>query len=307
MFSVLKVNLKARVVVNLSHGISLKRGSAIAKKLVKERVLRIGYRRKEPSHYVGLISSSLVDSYAMAAMYYPVKYESVWLTGVPRNDFLIQDSAELPSYLRSQIRYIQELKNGRKLIVYAPTFRQTVAVSGASYYRFSGAEIAELKLILKKHNAVLGFRMHYFRNSGNLFNLENFIDNEYIFDLGHDKVSDIASVIREADILISDYSSVFVEAMYRAIPVIGFAYDLEHYRDNQEGLLYDFEMVFPGPVVKTFSEVLRELDKELAAPAQTNSEKYQFSQKFFYNYRDSGNSARVVARVKTALQNLSRN
>ena len=301
LFSVLKVNLKRHFVVNLSHGISLKKINAIANAQVKKRLERVSYRKNEPYFYNGLIASSDVDSYAMASMYYPIKYEHVWLTGLPRNDFLSKKVIELPSYMRTQVQYIKEIKNGRRLIVYAPTYRQTAAVANSSYYCFSDEEIKELKRILKKHNAVFGFRMHYFRNSQNLFNLENFIDNEYIFDLGHSKISDIAPIIREADLVISDYSSVFVEAMFRTIPVIGFAYDLDHYSKSQNGLLYDFEMVFPGPVVKEFGQVLNNIDVEMTVPSQANSEKYRFSQKFFYKYLDDDNSKRVVDRVKTIL------
>lgn len=302
LFSVLKINLKQHFVVNLSHGISLKKINALANTQVKKRLERVSYRKKEPLFYNGLIASSDVDSYVMASMYYPIKYEHVWLTGLPRNDFLSKKVAELPAYMRTQIQYIKEIKNGRKLIVYAPTYRQTDAVIDSSYYCFSENEIKELKHILKKHNAVFGFRMHYFRNSKNLFNLEDFIDNEYIFDLGHSKISDIAPVIREADLVISDYSSVFVEAMFLTIPVIGFAYDLDHYSTSQNGLLYNFEMVFPGPVVKEFAQVLRNIDEEMTIPSQANSEKYKFSQKFFYKFLDEKNSERVVSKVKEKIK-----
>jgi CDP-glycerol glycerophosphotransferase len=300
-FSVLKVDLKRHIVVNLSHGISLKKINAIANKLVKERSLRVKYREMEPLYYSGLIASSKVDSYAMAAMYYPIRYENVWLTGLPENDFLKTNISELPSYLCSQIRYIEGIKMAKKLIVYAPTYRQIDLVIGATYYRFSESKIIALKKLLKKYNAILGFRMHYFVNSNNLLNIEDFIDNEYIYDLGHEKVSDIAPIIREADMVISDYSSVLVEAIYRTIPVIGFAYDLENYREQQNGLLYDFEMVFPGPVVTTFSDLLIKIEEELANPSQVKSEKYSFSQKFFYEFTDARNSERVVSRIKNKL------
>jgi len=143
--------------------------------------------------------------------------------------------------------------------------------------------------------------MHYFRNDENLFNMESYVDDEFIFDLGHEKVSEIAPVIRESDLVISDYSSVFVEALYVKKPLVGFAYDLEHYGQNQDGILYDFDLIFPGPVVKTFDALLDELDREFQTGGQTESERYQFSRKFFYNYIDTENSKRVVERVTQLL------
>jgi CDP-glycerol glycerophosphotransferase (TagB/SpsB family) len=302
LFSILKVDLKSHIVVNLSHGISLKRINSISNKLVKNRLERVTYRKKEPLHYSGLLASSEVDSYAMAAMYYPVKYENVWLTGLPRNDFLLKIISELPAYLQIQINLIEELKKGRKLIVYAPTYRQTDAVADSSYYKFSDAEINELKQVLKKHNAVFGFRMHYFRNNNSLFNMEDYIDDEYIFDLGHQKFSDIASVIREADLVISDYSSVFIEAIFLSIPVIGFTYDFENYSEKQNGLLYDFKMIFPGQLTNKFTEVIEKIDNELSLTNQSGKEKYKFSQQFFFKYFDDKNSERVVNKVKSLLK-----
>jgi len=62
-------------------------------------------------------------------------------------------------------------------------------------------------------------------------------------------------------------------------------------------------MVFPGPLVKKFAEVLYNLDKELTKPSQAKSEQYQFSQKFFYKYIDAKNTERVVLKVKELLKN----
>jgi CDP-glycerol glycerophosphotransferase len=279
----------------------LKKINAITNPLVKKRLERVSYRKKEPKYYKGLIASSDIDSYAMAAMYYPIKYENVWITGLPRNDFLIKNLNNLPSYLCSEINTIRQIKKGKRLITYAPTYRQTVAVKDSSYYQFSKEEINELKKILKKHNAILGFRMHYFRNNKTLFNIEDYIDNEYFFNLGHEKFSDIASVIRESDIIISDYSSVFVEAMYLTKPVIGFVYDVKHYRENQNGLLYDFDLVFPGPIVQNFASLIIELDNELTYCKQIGSERYNTSKKFFYKFIDDKNSERVVEKVRQLL------
>lgn len=296
-FVVLKYNMNDRVVVNLWHGIPIKKLYALWNPLVKQRLDRVKFRQYERRKYAGLICSSDVDSYAMATMFHPIKYEQVWATGLPRNDFLLNEYQKLPKYLQLQIDLIKHIKNGRKLITYAPTYRQTSAVSDASYYQFNHEEIENLKKLLIKHNAIFGFRMHYFRNDKNLFNIEDYIDNEYIYDLGHKIIPEISPVIRESDIVISDYSSVFIESIYIDKPVFAFTYDFENYRDNQDGILYDFEMVFPSPPVFTFKNLLDELDKELTKANQVNTVKYKFSQSFFFNNIDADNSARLIEKI----------
>jgi CDP-glycerol glycerophosphotransferase len=300
-FTVLKLNMNSRKVINLWHGIPIKKLYALWNPEVRKRLDRVEYRRYERGKYAGLISTSTIDSYSMCAMFHPIKYENIWVIGLPKNDYLIKAINSLPTYLQEQITLIRNCKQSKRLILYAPTYRQTAAVNDSSYYQFSETEINELKLLLKKHNAIFGFRMHYFRNDKNLFNMESYVDNEFIFDLGHSIVPEIASVIRESDIVISDYSSVFIEALYVNKPVFGFTYDMEHYRDDQDGLLYDFDMIFPSPQVSQFSELLLKLDEELSNPIQTSTEKYKQAQKFFYNHIDTNNSERVVTKVKELL------
>lgn len=301
-FVVLKLNMNNRFVINLWHGIPIKKLYALWNPDVKERLDRVEYRKYERKKYAGLISTSTVDSYSMATMFYPIKYQNIWITGLPKNDLLLMEHNRLPNYFRNQVEKVKKLKTNKKLITYAPTYRQTAAVSDSQYYQFSEIEIRNLKELLKKHNAIFGFRMHYFRNDSNLFNMENYIDNEYIFDLGHTNVPEVAAVLRESDIVISDYSSVFIESIYVDKPVFGFTYDLSHYRDHQDGLLYNFEMIFPSALISKFEALLFELDQELSKPWQVNTTKYKISKDFFFDNVDTHNSARVVAHVKSLLK-----
>jgi CDP-glycerol glycerophosphotransferase len=296
-FTVLKLNMINRNVINLWHGIPIKKLYALWNPKVKKRLDRVEYRNYERKKYSGLISTSTIDSYSMSTMFHPIKYENVWITGLPKNDLLLQDYNSLAEYFKKQVDKIRNLKNGKRLITYAPTYRQTTAVNSSQYYQFTNEEIEKLKEFLKKNNAIFGFRMHYFRNDSNLFNIEYYIDNEYIFDLGHKNVTEVAAVIRESDIVVSDYSSVFIESLYVNKPVFGFTYDIEHYRDHQDGLLYDFEMIFPSPIIKKFDELLVSIENELLHPFQVNSDKYKISQKIFFNHIDAYNSKRLVQNV----------
>ncbi|WP_312909865.1 CDP-glycerol glycerophosphotransferase family protein [Stutzerimonas nitrititolerans] len=299
-FVVLRPSLTRRVVVNLWHGIPLKRLFALTRPELRRNVERVELRRKERVYYHGLISSSDVDSHAMAAMFHPLDPSRVWVTGLPRNDFLSMSEPALPASLREEVQAVRVLKRGRKLIVYAPTYREA-SVATAQYYQFSDDEIERLRALLRQHRAVLGFRMHYFRKGEQLFNLERYIDGDTIVDLGHARINEIAPVLREADLLVTDYSSVYVDALYIDKPVFSFAYDLEHYQSQQNGLLYDMELAFPGPVVATFTELLVALEQELLQPEQVASVRYRMARKFFFNHQDDCNAARVVSRLKSLM------
>ncbi len=132
----------------------------------------------------------------MAAMFYPLNYQQVWLTGLPRNDFLTQVEVLLPRYIQDSLKQIRHIKQGKKLIVYAPTYRQTSVSETAHYYQFTQTEIDALKQLLREQNAVLGYRPHYFKNSEQYFNLDQFIDNEVIFDVSQAVVPEYSALAR---------------------------------------------------------------------------------------------------------------
>lgn len=297
-FSVLRPSLTRRRLVNLWHGIPLKRLFALANPDSRQHADRVAFRRKERAYYHGLICSSDVDSYAMGSIFYPIDFSAVWLTGLPRNDFLLMEEDALPAVLRQETELVRRLRAGKRLVTYAPTFRDST-VQGSRYYQFSDDEIARLKALLRKHDAVLGFRMHYFRKGDQLFNMERHIDGETIVDLGHAIVSELAPVLRESALVITDYSSVYIDALYLDLPVLSFAYDLNHYRTQQNGLLYEMDLAFPGPVSDDFEHLLAALDHELAYPEQVGSERYRMVKKLFFKYLDCQNAQRVVDRIKS--------
>lgn len=296
LFSVLKIRLKHRVFVNLSHGISLKKINAIANEKVKNHLHRVQYRTQEPLYYKGLIASSEVDSCVMTTMYHPVNPENVWLTGLPRNDFLLMDKAKLPHYIRDSIDNLQTIKQQKRLVVYAPTYRQTATSQAAYYYQFQEEEIQQLRSLLKKHNAILGYRPHYFKNTEKYFNLDKYIDNQFIFNCDQHTIPEFSALVRECDALITDYSSVALEGLYLDKATLSFAYDLNNYQTEQNGLIYDLDMIFSQQVFQSFETLMQALDQVLQWQEKYTSP--SILHKLFFHYRDCSNSARVVQRVK---------
>jgi CDP-glycerol glycerophosphotransferase len=301
-FSILKLNMRSRLVVNLWHGIPLKRLLYAANEATLRHTDRVKYRTQERRGYAGLLASSDIDSYAMGAMFYPLNYRQVWITGLPRNDFLSQQEALLPRYIRNSIQAIRDMRLGRRLVLYAPTYRQTSVSSSAHYYQFSDEEIERLKQILQKHGAILGYRPHYFKNSEHYFNLDQYVDGESIFDMSQKIIPEFSALARECDLLVTDYSSVYIEALYLRKPVICFGYDIEHYKTHEDGLLYDMEMAFPGPVVKHFDELLSAIESQLCLDTGDIEREQAVARRMFFKYSDASNSRRVKEEVLRRLQ-----
>lgn len=294
-FSILRISGKRRLIINLWHGIPLKGLSHTANPAVAKWTDRVKYRIMERRTYGGLIASSEVDGHAMAASFYPLNFRQIWITGLPRNDFLLQNESDLPKYQRETIEKLKKIKKDHRLVVYAPTYRQVNATNIAKYYQFSESEIGALKNLLEKHNAILGYRPHYFKNTDAYFNIDNYIDNRLIFDLSVKVIDDFAPVARLLDFLITDYSSVYMDCVYLDKSVIGFVYDLDSYLKQQNGLLYPYSLAFPGPACKSFDALLKELEKALNCPEHD----YKHVKRMFYSNVDCDNCKRVVEMIKT--------
>ncbi|CAM5202742.1 CDP-glycerol glycerophosphotransferase OS=Castellaniella defragrans OX=75697 GN=HNR28_002886 PE=3 SV=1 [Castellaniella denitrificans] len=300
-FLVLPIATRNRVVVNLSHGVSIKRLLYTSNKAMLAYHDRVAYRGAERRGYAGMLAASDVDGYVMASMYYPLNYHQIWTTGIPRHDFLVMEEAHLPAYVRQSVTRIREVARGRRLVVYAPTYRQTNVSPTAYYYQFRHDEIERLEAVLKVHGAVLGYRPHYFKNSSDYFNMGEYVDGETILDLSQAVVPDVSALIRECEAVITDYSSVYTEALYLGKPGLCFAYDLEEYNQNQDGLLYDPDLIFSNRVFRNFDALLAGLDACLRRPPETAGQS-GLTRRLFFRFDDDRNARRVCDRVKAHLR-----
>ncbi|MFZ6695162.1 CDP-glycerol glycerophosphotransferase family protein [Stenotrophomonas acidaminiphila] len=292
--------LRRRLVVNLWHGIPLKRLFALANPSQRRHGDRDRFRRRERRFYTGLVASSEVDANAMAAIFHPIPPANVWVTGLPRTDFLRMPEAELPATLRTELARVRALRRGRRLLLYAPTYRDASA-AGDRDYAFSDAEVARLKHLLRRHDAVLGFRGHYVAAARAEPGLARHADGDAIVDLGHADFHEIAPLLRESSLVLTDYSSVYIDALCLDLPVIGFAHDLDDYRQRQNGLLYDLDLAFPGPVTTTFDALLDALEARLAAPRFAPDERYRNARRLFFRHDDACNARRLVERIHDTL------
>src|SRR5690606_3921303 len=145
---------KLHNVINLWHGIPLKRFGPASLGLTGRDLEAI---KRENLLCRAVISSSRVDALAMASAFYPLRYQDVWITGLPRNDFIVRDEQRLPADFREELSRLDGVLGGRRLVLYAPTFRDDQA---AGSYRFSEAELAWLGEWLARTGSVLGVREH---------------------------------------------------------------------------------------------------------------------------------------------------
>tara|TARA_B100000700_G_scaffold196888_1_gene216658 strand:- start:1209 stop:2339 length:1131 start_codon:yes stop_codon:yes gene_type:complete len=269
------IDFKRRKVINLWHGITLKKLGYKAKnqKITKENC--------EYENYLSILCSSKLDSLAMQSSF-KLPRSRVWLTGLPRNDLLMLEEEKLPLDLKKQNTWIKQKIQGRMMILYMPTWREDENKEPS----FDKKQLELLKSILKKNNACLCFKKH--PNSKRL----SFEGDEFL-NLSKSPCNEIGIMLRNAKILVTDYSSAWTDFILLDKPIVSYCYDLDSY-EKERGLFYKCENVFPGKVSKTFDSFIVELEKAINGHIY---EKHEIIKRIFHKYTDGKNSERVVAKV----------
>ena len=281
---------RKRIIINLWHAIAVKDLTH-----PKIGIMTKGLEKELIKHHI--ITSSKADRINMQKIFYSAKKENFWLTGLPRNDFLITREDKLPSAVKNDLKKLRKLTNNKKLIIYTPTYKETRV--GGHYYQFHAEEREKLKEFLHKNNFILGLRYHKYNEPKEL--LKGLIDNEFIIDVSSNIISNINVLIREAEIIITDYSSVYIDAMYLNKPLISFAYDFDHYLTNQHGFFYEYNEVFPGKICSTFNELIEALEMSINGSELVSKQKYKDIYKLFFEYSDANNTQRVIDKVNNLI------
>ena len=201
-------------------------------------------------------------------------------TGYPRNDALFTfDQAKVNSILREL-----DVPRGKKLILYAPTFRDNKHSQVSGYENASGIDFDKLREQLGDEYIIL-FRAHYFVAK----NMDFAKYKDFIIDVSdYEDVNDLYII---SDMLITDYSSVFFDYANLKRPIIFYMYDYEDYKENARDFYLD-QNELPGPIAKTQDELVKAIeDTIMFIPDARYS---MFNQKF--NHLDGINCGLNVAK-----------
>lgn len=165
------------------------------------------------------------------------------------------------------LRTPADLGPGRH-VLWVPTYR--TAVRGAA--RTDGDDdavataLADPRLIstLERLEATLWFRPHPMaaQEVSGLGDRVRTATNAALQDLG----MLFYELLAAADVLVTDYSSVWIDHLLVDRPMIAFCPDLDRYRGSRGLALEPHEAWFPGPVVRSLEELLAQLEMTLLDP-----------------------------------------
>ncbi len=222
--------------------------------------------------YVVCTSKQVAPFYAEA---FGVDESKILALGAPRIDTLL--SEKNTASIRNAFDENHPECEGKKLILYAPTFRDNPETDKnlaekidieAFNKDFSG----EYCLLVKLHPQIHSSKA-----------IEGAVDVT--------ENHDINELTLISDLLITDYSSVCMDFALLSKPCIFYAFDLEEY-EKERSFYVDYESYVPGAVAKSFDEVMQAIKNP-----RKNEEKLRNFRDFNFDYVDCNNTKRIFEKI----------
>lgn len=225
------------------------------------------------------------------------------ITGLPRNDHLFHSKGRL---LAS--RLFDQSLSGRKIAWYMPTFRVYSSrgiVEGDRDWRnlfdFPQFDEDQFEQFLQDHNLFLIVKLHPFEekiwqdripSGGSIGLLTERMLNEQNLDM--------YELLNSADVLLTDYSSVYFDYLLLDRPIVFTPTDLEAYRRTRGLLLEPYEWWAPGDLALSQEELEKSLLSALDQPDK-HAERRETIRRIVHAHHDGNASARVWAMVDRLL------
>lgn len=182
---------------------------------------------------------------------FKVKEKSIVRTGMPRNDDLYHKKS------KGELRKIKKnlgIDIYKKIILYAPTWRESTDY-GNNYN-------IDIPVNFKKWEEELGdeyvllLRAHPYTKD-----ILNVQFNNFIIDASN--YPNINNLLQICDVLITDYSAIFFDALPLSIRILLFPYDLEEYKKNR-GIYLNYNKVFKELICTDENDIIYKIKTEEA-------------------------------------------
>ena len=197
--------------------------------------------------------------------------------GYPRNDILVSQDGD---GIRRRVRAHFGIPEGAKVVLYAPTWRDNARI-GRVFTKV--LYLDPLEVVSSIEDSYLLVRGHY----NSVGAAEDRSSSERVLDVT--RYPDIADLYLAADVLVTDYSSVFFDFVITDKPMVFLAPDLASYRDDNRGFYLDYHETVPGPICLTTREVV----ESIKAPDDFAKIRAAFRERFA-PLDDGSAAARVV-------------
>lgn len=242
------------------------------------------------------ISSSNICSEVFCSSY-GINISQTKPFGSPRNDYLINLSAEEVQRNKAKYCDLFSIDPNKTIILYAPTYRRHSS-NNISLNNLKDENKKILHDILKRYNCVIIEKTHFAGMSGNAmvgYSEDNII-NISSFE------TNFQELLSFSDCLISDYSGAIIDYALLDRPQITYVFDYDYYRDYDSGLYFDVDFFAPGDIAYNEEELINLIQGVLEKKNNQRNKRDEII-KHHLNYEKGNCSKQVNAFLKKELEN----
>jgi CDP-glycerol glycerophosphotransferase len=286
-------------IIHMSHGVGLK---MTEKMLIPADFLK-ALNRKEKQRLESkifkndcLVSTSEFYAEKVSAPAYGTPLSEISLAGYPKNDLFYRDIPGSDVFTDSDTlaRVEETRKLKHRVIVYAPTFRDqdsefsyTDALDYGVLDRFLNKH--RLLLVIKGHTGIGGYAGNRRNTDGEVPKFDN------ILFYRNDR--DGYPLLKRADLLITDYSSIYMDFLHFQKPVLFFVYDFDRYVAEHREIQFDYAEMTPGPKAYCHADLERWIEHFLVREEDGFQERRKIILERAFKFRDGNAAERIFKEI----------
>lgn len=255
---------KNRVIVNLWHGVPLKKIALMDPNLKK--AARIYFKKIFSENYTWILTTAR-ELVPIMAKSFQVPEDRIRVWGQPRNDCIFTP----PDRKQTLKAIYPELPEYKKVILYAPTFRD---YGNTRLFPFEDFDKNSFEAFLEQEKILLLLRLHIKEAAA----ADAYVSPR-IRRFGSEEAGDVTGMLGMFDLLITDYSSIYIDYLLTDKPLMFLPYDRERYLDGR-GMNFEYDEVTPGPKPETMKDFIREIRSLISGEDSWKSERDRVNLKF---------------------------
>ena len=199
---------------------------------------------------------------------------------------------------------------GRRLVLIMPTWREWIADEDERLERYEGTRVISETNYFRTWNRFLKdprihelaqtyhVRFVFFPHRNMQKYMEYFPESDECMEIADAGNYTVQELLKGASMMVTDYSSVFVDMLYMKKPVVLYQFDLERFREAQygEGYFHYDDNPFARSIVEA-QDVFDEIERYIREDFQVSAEYLKAHAEFFELYDDQ-NCKRVYDVVR---------
>ena len=255
---------KNRLIVNLWHGVPLKKIALMDPNLKK--AARIYFKKIFSENYTWILTTSR-ELVPVMAKSFQISEDRLRVWGQPRNDCIFAP----PDRKQILEDVYPDLPEYKKVVLYAPTFRD---YGNTRLFPFEDFDKKVFEDFLEQEKILLLLRLHIKEAAA----ADAYVSSR-IRRFGSEEAGDVTGMLGMFDLLITDYSSIYIDYLLTDKPLMFLPYDRERYLDGR-GMNFDYDEVTPGPKPETMKEFMMEIKEFMNGKDSWKKERDRVNLKF---------------------------